>query len=147
MAKGNIPDLEMGWSQIWGGYRDPTGTEWRCYTKPQRNAPDWKTVKVVAVGAVPGRANYWLYRNEATGKTARLKSAMGRDMRAMRDDRPGLYRWVMKGLHQLARNTGATHRAPASKRDTDNLEGYNNALGNWGEEVLFAMVDARRRPK
>ena len=27
------------------------------------------------------------------------------------------------------------------------LHGYNNALGNWGEEVLFAMVDARRRPK
>jgi hypothetical protein len=25
------------------------------------------------------------------------------------------------------------------------LHGYNNAIGNWGEEVLFAMVDARRR--
>lgn len=24
------------------------------------------------------------------------------------------------------------------------LHGYNNALGNWGEEVLFLMVDARR---
>lgn len=24
------------------------------------------------------------------------------------------------------------------------LHGYNNALGNWGEGVLFAMVDARR---
>ena len=24
------------------------------------------------------------------------------------------------------------------------LHGYNNAMGNWGENVLFAMVDARR---
>lgn len=27
------------------------------------------------------------------------------------------------------------------------LHGYNNAIGNWGEEILFMMVDARRKRK
>jgi hypothetical protein len=27
------------------------------------------------------------------------------------------------------------------------LHGYNNAMGNWGEEVLFAMIDGRRSVK
>ncbi len=27
------------------------------------------------------------------------------------------------------------------------LHGFNNALGNWGEDILFAMVDARRAAK
>lgn len=85
--QGRVPDSADGWVQQEVLQSD--GVEWGVYVQPQEHTPDWITVKVVAHGRAPNKANYWMVRNKKSGKTGFAK-----DFMAMMVNRPELYKMV-----------------------------------------------------
>jgi hypothetical protein len=65
------------------------GTEWCVFIKPQNHSDEWFTVKIVANGRAPYKANYWLVTNINTGQIG-----YARDYAVMRENRPSLHDYV-----------------------------------------------------
>ena len=93
---GQIP-TGKGWQLV--GTATAYGVEWLIYEQPQPHNPDWRTLKIVANGRAKNKANYWLVRNSATGKTG-----YARDYAIMRETRPNLYAQVVDTFNRLYKN-------------------------------------------
>ena len=85
MYAGRTPDEQ--WNQI--GTATDHGLEWRVYSKAQDHSNDWLTYKIVANGRASGKANYWLARNNKTGRIG-----FARDYYLLQTSRPELFAQV-----------------------------------------------------
>lgn len=89
MAKGNVPSGEL-WIE------EPAQVDgWLVFSREQEKGEEWRTWKLVAKGAISGRANYWWVRC-VDGRVG-----LGRDLAILRQERPEVYTAVMVYLDGL----------------------------------------------
>lgn len=89
MYGGRVPDEAEGW-RLKAELKDGE-QKWRLFEKPQAHSDDWVTYKVVAVGRVERKANYWMVKNTKTGQCA-----YPADMELMKQHRANLFKQVGK---------------------------------------------------
>lgn len=103
MYQGNHPEPHKGW-RIADRLSKLDGVEWLLYEQDQPHTHEWKNYKIVADGAAPSKANYWMAKNIVTGQLG-----FSRDLAAMRTTRPGLHaqveRFFVKRMQESVRLT------------------------------------------
>ena len=89
---GRIPVTE-GWSHV-ASIDTPTEGSWGVYARPRDSG--WTDYKVVFLGKTESKANYWLAKEQATGRLA-----AGKDLATMKRYRGELYDTVLELLAKV----------------------------------------------
>jgi hypothetical protein len=84
MYGGRHPQPDEGWIRETTISMD--GVDWILYSKLQAHSDCWTTFKLVVVGRVEKKANYWVVKNMQTGQIA-----YPADMALMKEHRPKLH--------------------------------------------------------
>lgn len=82
--RGNHPHKTEGWKLV-GEIIDNRFLVWLVYRRAQKHSAEWADYKTVAADLAENKANYWLSRNNQTGKNAFTK-----DFGLMKKTRPEL---------------------------------------------------------
>ena len=96
MYKGNR-NLSDDWEELFE-IREMYGSEWSVFARDADPDGRYLGVKLLADDYVENKANYWL----SWDKQRRRLTSRGLDAKLLKDNRPELYKFVIKNLEYLA---------------------------------------------
>jgi hypothetical protein len=96
MYKGNR-DLSDEWEELFE-LREMYGSEWSVFARDTDPTGRYLSVKLLADDYVENKANYWM----SWDKQRKRLTSRGLDAKLLKDNRPELYKFVVKNLEYLA---------------------------------------------